>query len=49
MCCEYLANGFPTQLYERYADEDGNLALAARRAWTASPCNRARPSKSATA
>jgi hypothetical protein len=22
---EYLAKGFPTQLYERYADEDGNI------------------------
>ena len=25
LCLTYLANGFPTQLYERYADEDGNL------------------------
>ena len=29
---DYLAKGFPTQLYERYADENGNLAFAARRA-----------------
>ena len=29
---DYLAKGFPTQLYERYEDENGNLAIAARRA-----------------
>ena len=45
---DYLAKGFPTQLYERYADEERQSAIAARRASTASPCSRARPSRSAT-
>ena len=25
VCLIYLANGFPTQLYERYADDEGNI------------------------
>ena len=45
---EYLSKGFPTQLYERYEDDNGNLRSRPV-TQMASPCNRARPWRSATA
>ena len=45
---DYLAHGFPTQLYEPFTDSEGNLSSRPSIAMV-SPCNAARRSNGATA
>ena len=39
---DYLLHSFPTQLFEEYSDEEGNICSRPRRAWTASRSSAAR-------